>query len=141
MRSSQAEVHDALVAALRADAGVTALVAQRTYDSVPKDATTPYVQIAASRIEAWRPGDDGCTVFAEIHAWTRPAVSGTPVGKIGAERLSAAIVAALDNVTLTLANGHVCEACRVYQVSVSRMGDGLTVRGQVNVRVDTIYRP
>lgn len=141
MRSSQAEVHNALIAAMRADAGLAALVGQKVYDSVPPNAVHPYVQLYGSRIEAWRPGEDGCTVFAEIHVWTRPAVSGTPAGKIGAERIGQAIADALDNITLTLANDHVCEACRVYQVSVTRMGDGLTVRSQVNVRVDTTYRP
>jgi len=134
MRSSGAAVHDALIAYLRAAPAVAALVGSRVYDRVPQGVTFPYVALGLSRTDRFRvQGADGCSLFCEINAWTR-ATSG---GKHDAETLRAALEDALDDAALTV-SGHKFQGCWVEGGTVDRMGDGLTVRVSINLRIDTL---
>jgi hypothetical protein len=47
---SSLDLQKAVVARLKADAGVTALVGQRIYDRVPPDAVFPYVSLGRSKL-------------------------------------------------------------------------------------------
>ncbi|MCZ4351533.1 DUF3168 domain-containing protein [Roseovarius aestuarii] len=88
-----------LVSALKADAGVTALVSGRVYDEPPQKAKRPYVRIG---VIAPRPLRSSCASAAAvtfgIEAHSRPVTS----GRVEATRCAEAVVAALDTAALTV---------------------------------------
>jgi hypothetical protein len=89
----------ALVAALKADAGIAALVGTRVYDQPPQSATRPYIRIGGIeprlvRTDGKKAG--GLTFGIEAHS--RPLTS----GRVEATRCAEAIVAALDDAALTV---------------------------------------
>lgn len=134
MKSSGAAAHDALIAFLRAAPAVTALVGQRIYDRAPQDVAFPYVTLGLSRTDRFRvQGSDGCSLFCEITGWTRT----TSGGKYEAETLRAALEDVLDDAALTV-SGHRFQGCWVEGGTVDRLGDGLTVRVSINLRIDTL---
>lgn len=80
-----------LVAALKADSGVTALVSTRIYDDPPQDVTFPYVRIGdIQEVPADTLCDVGSEVIVDIRAYSRPNS-----GKVEVSRVSAAIFDAL----------------------------------------------
>ncbi len=87
----------ALVTALKADSGVSALVGTRVYDQPPQSATRPYIRIGG--IEP-RPFRTTCASAASmtfgIEAHSRPVTS----GRVEATRCAEAIVVALNETTL-----------------------------------------
>lgn len=109
----------ALVAALRADAGVAALVGARVYDEPPQDVVLPYVRLGNLDASALRMDchtDTDITVSIECHS--RPAS-----GRVEAGRMAYAVRLALDDVSLTLA-GHTLDWCYYLTESVTRAPDG-----------------
>lgn len=138
MRDSSAAVHDALIAFLRANASVTALVGQRTYDRPPQNVTFPYIALGKSRTDRFRvsgANGDGVTIYCEVHIWSRP----TAGGKYECDAIKAAVANALDNAALVVAGHKLCGVW-VEGAIVNRMGDGLTLNGIVNLRIDTLYQ-
>jgi len=89
----------ALVAALKADSDVAALVGARVYDQPPQKAVRPFVRIGG--IEP-RPLRSDCgtaaTVTFGIEAHSRPTKS----GRVEATKCAEAIVAAIDGAALTV---------------------------------------
>ena len=82
MANPELELQGAIVARLKADATVTALIAGRIYDSVPANGTFPYVTIGPVDVVA----DDadcltGLEVAQQIDCWSR-AVGFPEVKKI-----------------------------------------------------------
>lgn len=72
MASPELELQGAIVARLKADAGVTALVGQRIYDPVPPGATFPYVSFGPR--DSLSDDADCITAFEitmQIDAWSR----------------------------------------------------------------------
>lgn len=70
----------AIIARLKASAGVVALIAARVYDEVPLIAVFPYVSIGDGQVIG---DDDECSETSEVtfqmHAWSRsPADTGYP---------------------------------------------------------------
>jgi hypothetical protein len=121
----------AVVARLKATAGVTALVGQRIYDRVPQDATFPYVEIGdfQSVDDSAPPCVDGCEVFIEIQVWSRA------VGQVEAKQIASAVRAALNNHTPTLDDPHAAVGPIEHRDTRSvGAGDGLTTRMIVNFR-------
>jgi len=100
-------VQAALVAALRADAGVQALVGQRVYDQAPRDAATPFVSLGpalgqpfeAQGLDAWE------AVFT-LDVWSRAP------GGVEVRAIQAALFAALHHAALSVA-GKALVWCRV----------------------------
>ena len=89
-----------VIAAIEADAGLTALIAGRIYDYVPADPVFPYCrigQMAASPFE----GDciDGSEIGFAVHGFTKE------YGRAGAADLAAALIALLGRTTLDLGSG------------------------------------
>lgn len=73
----------AVVARMKADAPIVALVGTRIYDEVPTSATFPYLVVGDGQVVG---DDDDCVDVSEvtfqIHAWTRPpADTGWPKAK------------------------------------------------------------
>lgn len=82
-----------LVAALKADAGVSALVGARVYDEPPQSATRPFVRIGNVEPRPLRTDAKAAASVAfgiEVHS--RPATS----GRVEATQIAEAVVAALD---------------------------------------------
>lgn len=95
---SSLELQKAIVARLKADAGVTALVGQKIYERVPAGAEFPYVtlttgQVIPERADCYK----GYEVFRQIDVWSRA------VGSPEAQRIAMAIESALDGAPLSLA--------------------------------------
>lgn len=88
----------ALVAALKADSGISGLVSTRVYDQPPQSAARPYIRIGNI---APRPLRTDCGSAANItfgiEAHSRPRA-----GRVNATKCAEAIVAALDNADLTV---------------------------------------
>ena len=89
-----------LVAALKADAGIAALVGARVYDQPPKEATRPYIRIGGIEPRPLRTdGKAAASMTFGIEAHSRPATS----GRVEATKCAEAIVTALDEAELTVA--------------------------------------
>lgn len=112
----------ALVAALKAAAGVTALVSTRVYDAAPESPTFPYVTLGDGQVIPDKADCiDGVEIFAVIDCWSR--ANGYPEVK----RLAAAVVAALDDnpQDLTVA-GYNLVIFEIQSVNYMRDPDGQT---------------
>lgn len=119
MPSSSLSLQKAIVAKLRADGGVAAIVGTKVYDT-PEANTFPRItlgedQILFTRAECYL-GED---VNLTVHAWSREP--GFPQIK----RLAGAIQAALHDATLTL-DGYRLVDLSVDDVRFMRESDGLT---------------
>jgi len=93
------ELQKALVAALRDDSGVTGRVSTRIYDHVPQGVTRPYLQIGGIIPRPLRTdGKAAASMTFGIEAHSRPVKS----GRVEATRCIEAVVAALDEVPMTV---------------------------------------
>ena len=92
------ELQRVIVATLKADAAVNALIAGRVYDRVPSPATFPYVVVGDDQVsQAHAQCLEGSTeVFSSLHAWSRE------VGKVEAKKIAGAVVTALNGAPLAL---------------------------------------
>lgn len=98
MAEPSLSLQGALVATLKADPAVNALLAGRIYDRVPTPPTFPYVTLGDDQIIG--DGADclngSVEIFAILHVFSRA------VGKPEAKRISGAIVAAVNGTALNL---------------------------------------
>lgn len=126
-------LQSALLARLRADASLTALVSGRVYDEPPKDVAFPYVRLGAEVVGSERIGcftDDDIAFSIECH--TRPTSgrveAGQPEivksGRVEAKRLAAAVRASLDDADITLGSGKHLDWLEHLTTSYSRASDG-----------------
>ncbi|MFU1606593.1 DUF3168 domain-containing protein [Sulfitobacter pontiacus] len=89
----------ALVTALKADAGVAALVSTRVYDQPPQSATRPYIRIGGIEPRPLRTdGKSAANLTFGIEAHSRPVTS----GRVEATRCAEAIVTALNEAALAV---------------------------------------
>lgn len=95
---STLDVQKALVAAIKGNGAVAALIGTRVYDEVPQDAVFPYVSIADMLGEpaVETISGEGFEVLASVHIWSRAR------GAVEARQIAAAIVNVLNNAALTL---------------------------------------
>lgn len=85
-------LQSAIVDALKADAGVAALVAARIYDEPPQNQTFPYITLGDGQVLPEKYDQvDGSEPHLTIHVWSRRAGFGE------VKRVSAAIISALDD--------------------------------------------
>lgn len=111
----------ALVAALKADAGLSALVGNRVYDQPPQTPTRPFVRIGGIQPRPIRSdGKRAANLTFAIEVHSRPAS-----GRVEATRCAEAIVAALDGVTLTVTGFTLVQLHWVTQ-TVAQDADGLS---------------
>ena len=73
MSEPSLELQGAILTALKADAGVDALIADRIYDKVPPAPTFPYVTISDDQVVSAHADclDNSTQVFSTLHAWSR----------------------------------------------------------------------
>lgn len=89
----------AVIDALKADTGVTAIAADRVYDDIPQGATYPLVKFGRCEIEPVR--TDGAKAWAatfSVEAHTRAVA-----GRVQVKRLAHAIITALDETAAAMA--------------------------------------
>lgn len=122
----------AMVAALKGDAGVAAIVGDRVYDRAPQSVTFPMVSLgptyAQPAIETI--GGEGWEVSVTLDLWTRGG------GRAVAASLMAAAVDALHNADIALDAGTTV-LCRLESQHVMMEQDGVTHHGIQRWRVLT----
>lgn len=102
MSEPSLELQRVIIATLKADAAVNALIAGRIYDRVPSPETFPYVVIGDDQVSQAHAGclEGSTEVFSSLHAWSRA------VGKVEAKNIAGAVVTALNGAPLALSNGY-----------------------------------
>lgn len=132
-------VADAIITALRADAGVAAIVGVRVYDEPPQDVAFPWVEV---RDAETLPFDTDCTVGAEtlltIVAHTRPASGGAGAGQRATNALAATIYEALHRATPAV-TGHALINLTV-DIAVTR-GDSDGISHECVMRARAVTQP
>jgi hypothetical protein len=117
--SASLALQGAIVAALKADAAVAAIVAGRIFDIIPPGAQMPYISLGEDQVLP-DGGDcfDAYDIRSAIHLWSRK------VGMPEVKRLAAAVDAALgDELAVP---GHFIIECGVTDTRFLRDPDGLT---------------
>lgn len=128
---SSLELQKALVGRLKADAGVTALVAGRVYDQPPPSPVFPYISIGPDQTLPDRADCyDGSEVTLQVDVWSR--APGFPEAK----RIAEAVRAALADAPLTL-TGHSLVDIALVEARNLRDPDGLTSHAALTFRALT----
>lgn len=115
--------------ALKANAGVTALVGQRIYDGRPANVVWPFISLGVSTAN---PERVDCVVMRtetlQIDVWVAEG------GKVWpARQIVDAVVAALDGVKLVLAEPHAVSRCDVVLARVMDDPDPMVAHGVVTL--------
>jgi hypothetical protein len=125
-------LQDAIVTALKADPGLTALVGGRVYDRVPTNATMPYISLGMIQTMPLHATClEGGEAFITLDGWANTATSGPEAKQIGA-----AICAALDDAELVLNGQHLVELT-VDGTQYLRDPDGITSHAVVTLHALT----
>ena len=120
MANSTIELMTAIVAALKADAGVGAIAGNRIYDRVPQNVTYPCVSFGFRDGSPWEAQSvSGWELLLTINVWSRDYGSGE------AENLGSAVYVALHDVALTLSTQTFGFGQLVTQ-DTQPQGDGIT---------------
>jgi hypothetical protein len=124
----RAAVHDALTA----DAALTSLLGgPKIYDEPPRSAAFPYVTLGETRIADYSTGTEaGEEHQLTLHAWSRQG------GHKEAHLIAGALLSALDEAPLTLADNHLVNF-RFAVADVRREADGRTYHALVRFRAVT----
>jgi hypothetical protein len=124
----RAAVHDALTA----NAALTALLGgPKVYDEPPRSAAFPYVTLGEARIADYSTGSEaGEEHQLTLHAWSRQG------GQREAHLLAGALLQALDDAPLALADNHLINF-RFAVADVRREADGRTYHALVRFRAVT----
>lgn len=119
-------LQEAIVKALKADAGVAALVGAGVYDRVPRatDGTPqvafPYISLGDTQmLPELAEATDAAETVVTLHGWSRA------VGFPEVRQLAKAVIAALHDASLTLTGG-VLQSLLLQSTQVLRDPDGLT---------------
>jgi Protein of unknown function (DUF3168) len=128
MSDPSLELQSAIVAKLKADAGVQAIVGQRIYAEVPANPTFPYISLGDNQVLPDKADCiDGTECFWQLDGWSR-SHSG-PEEK----QISKAIVACIDDQALVL-TGYAAIVVELNRVDYLRDPDGITRHVAVNFR-------
>lgn len=122
----------ALVAVLKADAALTAIVAGRVYDSVPTNATKPYLSFGPWQVIPDQ-GDcyDASDIAVQIDGWS------IGPGSVEAKKIGRAVRAALDQKPLTLDESERLVVMVIEQTQYLVEADGITQHAVVQFTART----
>lgn len=131
--SADVALQDAAVAALLADAGVSALVGDRVYDNAPGGVGFPYITLGPSQavtddVECI----DGEENYLQIDVWTQEGGS-----KRGAKVICAAVKKALHNAALALADPVALVLVEIEDMRVISDPDEQVAHGIVSLKAIT----
>lgn len=122
----------AVVAALRGDPAVAAIVGQKVLDRPEPRTPKPYISMGP---ESFEPLRQDCfkrrVAVLQIDAWARDAYDRVPC-----KDLVDAIVGALDQAKLDLAHPHDLSRCDVILARVIDDPDGITTHGIVQIETE-----
>jgi hypothetical protein len=126
------QLQKAIVAALKADAGVNAIIGGRIYDAVPGGAVKPYVSFGAFQLLPEH-GDclDGGEAIVTLDGWA----SGPDTVQV--KQLGTAIAKALDMAPIALETGQRLVEMSIEQTQYMRDPDGLTAHAVITVHAWT----
>ncbi len=125
--SAALALQTAIVATLRADAPLAALVGAAIHDGAPQNAGFPHVVLADFASLPWDTAtEEGEEHRATILSWSRKG------GRREVHEINAALIAALDGAALGLAGHHLVDL-RVEGADSRRQPDGKTWRGRVRL--------
>lgn len=125
------QLQAAIVAWLRADPGVNAIVNGRIYDNVPQNAVKPYIAIGPFQV---LPEAADCSEGAEIFVTLDGFDSGPPTQTI--KRLGAAL-GGLHQAELALGNGQRLVSMSLEATNYLRDPDNITTHASVTLRALT----
>jgi Protein of unknown function (DUF3168) len=131
-RDPSLELQKALVAALKADAGVNAIIAGRIYDGVPSNPVKPYVSLGPFQLLPEH-GDclDGGEAFITLDGWAAGPST------VDVKRLGTAIAKALDHAALVLDAPQRLVEMEIDGTQYMRDPDGLTAHAVITVHAWT----
>jgi hypothetical protein len=110
----------AIVARLKANGAVSAIVEGRVFDAVPTRAAKPYVNLGQPQVIPDKATCvDGAEVSYPVHGWAEGPQS------VEIKQLGAAVVAALDEIELTV-TGHRLVVFELEQLQYLDDPDGIT---------------
>lgn len=128
-------LQSAIVAALRADGGVTGLVGARIVDRPKPNETMPYISIGPSdTIPFHRMEQRGCTVTMQLDIWAASNNVGTKQ-MVSARQVAAAVTAALFGSRFTVAGWKIHQLWPVTS-RVMADPDGVTSHGILTIQAD-----
>jgi isoleucyl-tRNA synthetase len=127
--SAALALQKAMVATLRANALLTAVVSARIYDRVPANAPRPYVHLRQfQELDDSNDCSDAWEVNVDLDVWSE-----TP-GKPEASRAAMAIRDALHDQDLTLDEPYALVELRHRDTQIGDGGDGLLTRARLSFR-------
>lgn len=128
--SAGAALQVSMIAALRADPSVAALLGQRVYDNSPVAEVFPYLTLGpAQELDDSAECIDGSEVFQQIDIWTQEGGS-----QLSAKLICGAVRDALNGADLVLADPYALLLIEVESMSVVGDPDEKIAHGIVNVR-------
>ena len=126
------ELQKAIVARLKADAGVDAIIAGRIYDAVPGNAVRPYLSFGPFQLLPEHGSClDGGEAFVTLDAWA----AGPDTVQV--KQLGTAVAKALDLAPITLDAPQRCVEMSIEQTQYLRDPDGITAHGVITVHAWT----
>jgi len=136
MTSTSLELQKAVVAALAADSGLTALLGgPRIYNDVPRGAQLPYVTLGESTVRDWSTGTDtGHEHLMTVSAWSRAN------GEREVHLILAAVERVLHDAPLPMTGVRLVNLRHEFS-EVRRDADGETSRGLLRLRAATESLP
>lgn len=129
MRDAQVPLQRAIVAAQKADAVLSGLIASRLFDRVPADAAFPYSSFG--RMETSGGGgrcDTGVEIDVQIDSWSRA------VGTVEAKTIGAAWAALLSQPEALTVEGFRVTLVRILSINGQSGLDGVTSQSILRVR-------
>jgi hypothetical protein len=127
----------AIVAALKTNSEVKALIEDRVYDRVPRNAsgepTVPFPYVTIGEVQTLPElgeATDAAESFVTLHTWSRAA------GTVEAKTLSKAVSGALHDKELTLSEGTM-QSLLLQDSRMLNDPDGLTSHGILNFQILT----
>jgi len=132
LADSSLALQKAIIARLKADAGVSAIIVDRVYDAVPTGAAKPYVSFGPFQVLP-EEGDclEGVAVVIQLDGWAKGPDS------VEVKRLGAAIAKSLQWAEMPLDEGQRLVIMSVEALQYMRDPDGITGHAIVTVRGQT----
>lgn len=131
-----------VIAALKADTDVAAIVSGRVYDRIPETHRFPYVrvgddQVIANKAECF---EGSVTVYSTLHAFSRPQEDSTnatqPRGRVESKLLTGAIIRLLDENTNLAVEDYTLVIFEFEDSTIETEPDGLTEHAMIRFRAE-----
>ena len=125
-----------IVAAVKVDSALTAMIGGRIHDHVPQNVAFPFVQIDDVQIvdDGVECADNAVEIFLRLQVWSRPSGAGKRLGSVEVKTICQALRQVLHATTPDLSPDWRCVALHCRDTIYRTEPDGLTERGMMNFR-------